>query len=71
VIDPEFAYYGPIAFDVGKILANLLLCFFAADGHATGGWVGGCQLLPAALAGWRACGIRGGYECQQGWCNAR
>ncbi|EFN58562.1 hypothetical protein CHLNCDRAFT_140697 [Chlorella variabilis] len=35
VIDPEFAYYGPMAFDVGKILANLLLMFFACDGHAT------------------------------------
>lgn len=37
VIDPEFAYYGPMAFDVGKILANLLLAFFACDGHASGG----------------------------------
>ncbi|PRW55925.1 translation initiation factor fusion with methylthioribose kinase [Chlorella sorokiniana] len=35
VIDPEFAYYGPMAFDVGKIIANLLLCFFALDGHAS------------------------------------
>lgn len=25
VIDPEFAYYGPIAFDVGSIIGNLLL----------------------------------------------
>lgn len=25
-----------MAFDVGKILANLLLMFFACDGHATG-----------------------------------
>jgi 5-methylthioribose kinase len=33
-IDPEFATYGPIAFDVCKMLANLLLAFFAADGHA-------------------------------------
>ncbi|GIL52594.1 hypothetical protein Vafri_8417 [Volvox africanus] len=33
VIDPEFAFYGPIAFDVGKILANLLLAYFASDGH--------------------------------------
>ncbi len=36
MIDPEFAYCGPMAFDVGKILANLLLCFFALDGHASG-----------------------------------
>ncbi|GLC47857.1 hypothetical protein PLESTB_000033000 [Pleodorina starrii] len=32
VIDPEFAFYGPMAFDVGKILANLLLAYFASDG---------------------------------------
>lgn len=35
VIDSEFAFYGPMAFDVGKFLANLLLTFFALDGHST------------------------------------
>lgn len=35
VIDPEFAFVGPIAFDVAKILANLILAFFAMDGHVT------------------------------------
>lgn len=35
VIDAEFATYGPMAFDVGKFMANLLLAFFASDGHAT------------------------------------
>ena len=35
-IDAEFAVYGPIAFDVGKFLANLLLAFFALDGHCSG-----------------------------------
>ena len=34
-IDAEFAVYGPIAFDVGKFIANLLLAFFALDGHST------------------------------------
>lgn len=34
-IDPEFAFVGPIAFDVAKVIANLLLAFFAANGHAT------------------------------------
>lgn len=34
-IDAEFAFYGPIAFDVGKFMANLLLAFFALDGHCT------------------------------------
>ena len=32
-IDAEFAFYGPMAFDVGKIIANLLIAFFASDGH--------------------------------------
>ncbi len=36
-IDAEFAFYGPMAFDVGKIIANLLLAFFASDGHESGG----------------------------------
>lgn len=31
-IDPEFAFVGPIGFDVGKIIANLLLAYLAADG---------------------------------------
>ena len=33
VIDPEFAVMGPIGFDVGKLLGNLLLCFFSQRGH--------------------------------------
>jgi 5-methylthioribose kinase len=33
VIDPEFAYVGPMAFDVAKILANLLLALFASYGQ--------------------------------------
>jgi 5-methylthioribose kinase len=35
VIDTEFAFYGPIAFDVGKFIGNLLLTFFALDGHSS------------------------------------
>jgi 5-methylthioribose kinase len=35
VIDPEFAFVGPMAFDIGKVIANFLLAFFAAKGHAT------------------------------------
>jgi 5-methylthioribose kinase len=31
VIDPEFAYYGPIGFDVGAVIANLLLNFAAQE----------------------------------------
>ncbi|MHB2166757.1 S-methyl-5-thioribose kinase [Alsobacter sp. R-9] len=37
VIDPEFAVYGPMGFDTGAFLANLLLAFFAQEGHATPG----------------------------------
>lgn len=32
-IDPEFSFVGPIAFDVAKVLANLLLAFFALEGR--------------------------------------
>lgn len=47
VIDPEFAFYGPMGFDVGAVIANLLMAYFASDGHeraagerqAFGAWV--------------------------------
>ena len=35
VIDPEFAFYGPMGFDTGAFVGNLLLNFFSQDGHAT------------------------------------
>jgi len=35
VIDPEFAFYGPMGFDVGALIANLLLSYFSQDGHTT------------------------------------
>lgn len=35
VMDPEFAILGPIGFDVGAFLANLVMNFFAQPGHAT------------------------------------
>ena len=34
VIDPEFVTYGPIGFDVGMLLANFLMAYFAQPGHA-------------------------------------
>lgn len=34
VIDPEFVTYGPIGFDVGMLLANFLLAYYAQPGHA-------------------------------------
>jgi 5-methylthioribose kinase len=33
VIDPEFAFYGPMGFDIGAVLANLLMAYFASSGH--------------------------------------
>lgn len=33
IIDPEFAFYGPMGFDIGAVLANLLINFFSQDGH--------------------------------------
>ncbi len=34
VIDPEFAFYGPMGFDVGALVANLLLSGASKDGAA-------------------------------------
>lgn len=33
VIDPEFAVYGPIGFDVGMLLANFWTAYFSQSGH--------------------------------------
>jgi 5-methylthioribose kinase len=35
VIDPEFAFYGPIGFDLGAFFGNLLLNWFSQPGHST------------------------------------
>lgn len=35
VIDPEFAFYGPMGYDVGSIIANLLFCWANADATIT------------------------------------
>ena len=32
-IDPEFAFYGPMGFDIGALLGNFYLAFFAQSGH--------------------------------------
>nr|POE57267.1 methylthioribose kinase 1 [Quercus suber] len=34
VLDMEFAFYGPMGFDIGAFLGNLILAFFAQDVHA-------------------------------------
>jgi 5-methylthioribose kinase len=33
VIDPEFAFYGPMGFDVGAIIGNLIMSYLASAGH--------------------------------------
>jgi 5-methylthioribose kinase len=33
VIDPEFAFYGPMGFDIGAVLSNLLMSYLASAGH--------------------------------------
>ncbi len=35
VIDPEFAVYGPFGFDVGMLIANFLMAYFAQGGYET------------------------------------
>ncbi len=36
VIDPEFAFYGPIGFDVGMLLANFWMAHLALPGQRSG-----------------------------------
>ena len=31
VIDPEFAFYGPMGFDIGAVIGNLLMSYFSHD----------------------------------------
>jgi 5-methylthioribose kinase len=45
VIDPEFAFVGPIGFDVGAVIGNLLLAYCAQEGH---------EAAPGARDGYRA-----------------
>jgi 5-methylthioribose kinase len=33
VIDPEFAFYGPMGFDLGAVLGNLVMNYLASVGH--------------------------------------
>lgn len=33
VIDPEFAFYGPMALDVGMLLSNFWMSYFSQSGH--------------------------------------
>jgi 5-methylthioribose kinase len=33
IIDPEFAFYGPMGFDIGAVIGNLLMAYLASPGH--------------------------------------
>lgn len=33
VIDPEFAFYGPIGFDIGKVMANFFMAYISQEYH--------------------------------------
>jgi 5-methylthioribose kinase len=33
VIDPEFAFYGPMGFDIGAVISNLIMSYLASAGH--------------------------------------
>jgi 5-methylthioribose kinase len=35
VIDPEFAFYGPMGFDIGALIGNLYLALFSQRGHTS------------------------------------
>ena len=35
IIDPEFTFMGPMGFDVGAVIANLLINYLSQDGHET------------------------------------
>jgi 5-methylthioribose kinase len=37
VIDPEYAFFGPPGFDIGKLLASLLMAYFSQEGLASPG----------------------------------
>ncbi|MEP3274925.1 MAG: S-methyl-5-thioribose kinase [Stappiaceae bacterium] len=34
IIDPEFAFYGPMGFDVGMLLSNFLMSYYSQQAHA-------------------------------------
>jgi 5-methylthioribose kinase len=52
VIDPEFAYMGPLAFDPAKIIGELIIPYFAADGHEVAAAAGAAGGSRAAQRSW-------------------
>jgi 5-methylthioribose kinase len=49
VIDPEFVLYGPMGFDIGMLLGNFWMAYFAQSGH--GGNAGYQEWILGVIAG--------------------
>lgn len=43
VIDPEFAFYGPLGFDLGMLIANYLMAYFSQPAHRSADELDGYQ----------------------------
>lgn len=43
VMDPEFAFYGPMAFDIAVVLGNIAMAYFSAPAHLDSSLVKGYQ----------------------------
>lgn len=43
IIDPEFAFYGPMGFDLGMLIANFLMAYFSQPAHRTSDELDGYQ----------------------------
>lgn len=52
MIDPEFAYMGPLAFDPAKIIGELIIPYYASDGHEAAAAAGGTPGSRSAQRVW-------------------
>ncbi len=81
VIDAEFAFFGPMGFDIGVLLANFMMAYLSQPGHREGGHdrdmyraylLEQIAVIWRTFAGefaqlWQTCGARAGGEL----CNPR
>ncbi|WP_108660186.1 S-methyl-5-thioribose kinase [Acuticoccus kandeliae] len=58
LIDPEFAFYGPMGFDIGATIANLFLNYYAQDGRGAGPAPFQAWLLDAIATVWETFAAR-------------
>lgn len=54
IIDPEFAFYGPMGFDIGMLIGNFLMAFHAMPAHLDGDAASSAQdwLLEVTRSTW-------------------